>query len=105
MVVRTRLRAVLFPLSLYAFSGAVSSYFVWHAVNGERGLKATVSAKARLRDLQTELSAIQTQTGKMRVKVAAMQPDAIDRDLLEEQARLTLGRIGRNEWIMPIATP
>ena len=39
MVVRRRLRAILFPLCLYCVSGAAGGYFVWHAVNGERGLK------------------------------------------------------------------
>ena len=48
MVIRTRLRAILFPLALYAVSGGVGGYFVWHAINGERGLKTRVAFKARI---------------------------------------------------------
>ena len=56
MVIRTRLRAILFPLALYAVSGGVGGYFVWHAINGERGLKTRVAFKARINDLGKELA-------------------------------------------------
>ena len=36
MVIRTRLRAILFPILLYAVSGTIAGYFVWTAVNGQR---------------------------------------------------------------------
>ena len=55
MVVRRRLRAVLFPLALYCVSGSIGGYFVWHAVNGERGLKTKEDYERKIASLQVEL--------------------------------------------------
>ena len=51
MVVRTRFRSVVIPLVLFLLSGAAGSYFVWHAQNGERGLKAKLAYKAEIAEL------------------------------------------------------
>ncbi len=55
MVVRRRLRAILYPLLLYCVSGAIGGYFVWHAVNGERGLKTREDYERKIASLQGEL--------------------------------------------------
>ncbi len=36
------LRSFVIPLLLYGAAGLVAAYFVWHGVNGQRGLKAGV---------------------------------------------------------------
>ena len=40
MAVRTRARAILFPIVFYLVLGVASGYLVWGASQGERGLKA-----------------------------------------------------------------
>ena len=56
MVVRTRLRNVLFPLVLYGVSGGIGGYFVWHAVNGDLGLKVSDEYEKSIAMLDKQLA-------------------------------------------------
>ena len=105
MVIHTRLRAILFPLALYIVSGSIGSYFVWHAINGERGLKTRVTAKARIAELNIELAALSAEHAKWQKRVTMMQTTSVDRDLLEEEARMALGRLSRNEVVVFLPQP
>ena len=89
MVKRTRFRAILMPLALYCVSGAAVGYFTWHAVNGDRGLKARAEYERRGRE-----------KANWQTRIALMRSDAVDRDLLEEEARHLLGRVGRNDLVI-----
>jgi cell division protein FtsB len=100
MVVRTRLRALLIPLVLYAVSGVVGSYFIWHVRHGQRGLDAKIAFKTELRSLQQELADLKAERTRWDRRVTMMQTDAVDRDLLEEEARLELGRIQKDEMMV-----
>lgn len=87
MVVRTRIRAVMVPLTLYVVSGAVSSYFLYTAKNGERGTKAKIEYKATIAELRTTLTGLQAQRAKWDHRVSLMRSESVDRDLAEEEAR------------------
>jgi len=100
MVVRRRWRAVLFPLVLYAVSGGAASYFVWHAVNGQRGLKAQDEYQARVQAMNAELASLRTERARWQHRVDMMQADAVDRDLLDEEARDVLGRVHKNDLVV-----
>ena len=100
MVIRTRLRAILFPLALYAVSGAIGSYFVWHGWNGERGLKAKVAYKIQIHELEAQLVDLRKEHARWDRRVAQMQADSVDQDLLDQEAHEVLGRIGRNELVV-----
>ena len=100
MVIRTRLRAILIPLVLYAISGAAGSYFIWHVQHGQRGIEAKIAFKAKLRSLEAELAGLRADHAAWDRRVAMMQSDSVDRDLLEEEARLELGRIQKNELVV-----
>ena len=91
MVVRTRIRAVLGPLMLYAIAGAVSAYFIWTANNGERGLKAKLEYKQQIATLRTQLAGLQAERDQWVHRVSLMRSEAVDRDLAGEQARAKLG--------------
>lgn len=105
MVIHTRLRAFLFPLALYIVSGSIGGYFVWHAINGERGLKTRVAYKARIAELKTELAGLFETRAAWERRVGMMQTASVDRDLLEEEARMALGRSSRNEVVIFLASP
>jgi cell division protein FtsB len=91
MVIRTRLRAYLLPFLLYVISGSVVSYFVWHANNGERGLKAKTTYLQQIDDLQAQLSGLKSEHQRWQHRIDMMSGESIDRDLLEEEARIILG--------------
>ena len=100
MVVRTRFRSIVIPFVLFLLSGAAGSYFVWHAQNGERGLKAKLAYKAEIAELTEELEGLMAQRKSWERRISMLQPDQVDRDLLDEEARLLLGRMGKNEILV-----
>ncbi|MFO0466602.1 MAG: FtsB family cell division protein [bacterium] len=80
---------------------AVSGYFAWHAVHGERGLMARdkrpgdiVAARAALQQAEAERDAMER-------RVTGLRGDRLDRDQLEERARSLLNMVGRDEVIVP----
>ncbi len=100
MVIRRRLRAILFPLALYAVSGSVTSYFVWHAVNGQRGLKAKEAYHQQMEELLVEKQALQKEKSALERRLAMMQGESVERELLEEEARKVLGRVHKAEVVI-----
>lgn len=100
MVVRTRLRAILYPLAFYAILGGASGALVWEASNGERGLKAKAEYANQMRDLGAQLEALRAERGGWERRVALMRSDAVDRDLLDEVARSMLDRVGKNDLVV-----
>jgi len=103
MVIRTRLRAILLPLALYAFSGSAVSYFVWHASHGQRGLEAKETYIAQMRDLRAQLADAKAEREAIALQVGQFQTATIDRDLLDEEAHRVLGRAHRNELVVTLA--
>lgn len=100
MVVRTRLRSVLFPLILYLVSGGIGGYFVWHAVNGDRGLKVSGEYEKSIAMLKTQLAATKAESAQWQHRIDLMRGATIDRDLLEEEARATLDRVGKDDLVV-----
>jgi cell division protein FtsB len=100
MVVRTRLRAILFPIAFYVVLGVASGYLVWDAWNGERGLKTKDEYSNQMQTLGAELHALQAERQSWDRRVALMRSDAVDRDLLDEEARAVLDRVGKNDLVV-----
>jgi cell division protein FtsB len=91
------LKGVLVPAVFLAVSG----YFAWHAVHGDRGLMArdkrqgdVVAARAALQQAEAERDAMER-------RVAGLRGDRLDRDQLEERARSLLNMVGRDEVVVP----
>ncbi len=97
MIIRHRIRAILFPVLLLAVSGSVTSYFVWHAVNGQRGTKAKDEYSAQMEVLQVERSQLLKEKASLERRVAMLRGKTVDRELVEEEARLVLGRVHKND--------
>ena len=100
MVVHTRLLAFLFPVFLYCVSGGIGGYFVWHAINGDRGLKVSDEYEKSITMLTSQLATTKADRAQWDHRIALMKGDAIDRDLLEEEARVTLDRVGKNDLVV-----
>jgi cell division protein FtsB len=100
MVVRTRLRSILAPFAFYLVLGVATGYLVWGASNGAHGLKAAEKDAAQAAALETQLSALKDERVRWERKVAALRPENVDRDLLDEEAHLQLDRIGRDEVVI-----
>ena len=104
MVVRTRLRAIFFPLMLYCVAGGIGSYFVWHAINGERGLKTDDEYALKIKQLQAELAVVKADRQHWQHRIDLMRGDTIDRDLLDEEARVLLDRVSKDDLVVFLPT-
>jgi cell division protein FtsB len=100
MVVKTRFRAVLLQLALYGVAGLVVAYFVYHAQNGERGLETQRAMTIQVARLQQELDDLTLTRRDWDRRLAMFRAEAIDRDLLDEQARYVLNRLHRNDVVI-----
>ncbi|GAC1331622.1 MAG: hypothetical protein NVSMB26_10210 [Beijerinckiaceae bacterium] len=100
MVIRTRLRALVLPLVLYSVSGSIASYFVWQALNGERGLKASMEYTKEIGALEKEREGLRTERAQWEHRVGLIRGDEIDRDLLEEEARRILGKVHAHDLVI-----
>jgi len=100
MVIRKRARRILIPLVLYSISAAVVGYFVHHAHSGARGIAARQQFEAQADELTKELEAVKTERADWERRIALLRSDQIDRDLLEERARVMLGRVHRNDLVI-----
>src|SRR5208283_5161013 len=100
MVVRTRLRSIVLPIVFYLALGVASGYLVWGASNGEHGLKAKLQYDAEAETLRVELGALKQEHARWERRVAALGPDSVDRDLLDEEAHTKLDRVARDELLI-----
>ena len=100
MVVKTRLRAILFPIVLYVLSGVTSAYFIQTALNGERGLKTKDEYKQQIYALRQQLDLLKSDRAHWLHRVTLMRSDALDRDLAEEQARLKLDYVDSRDLVI-----
>ena len=100
MVVKTRLRSIGLPILLYLVLGAASGYLVYGASNGEHGLKAKEKYDAEAEVLKTELAALKEERSRWDRRVAALRPESVDRDFLEEEAHTKLDRVAKDEVVI-----
>jgi cell division protein FtsB len=100
MVIRRRLRSFFVPLILYAVSGGVIGYFMHNAKIGERGLDAKQVMKVQIYELSQNLEAAKAEHADWDRRLALMRADQVDRDLLEERARILLGRVHKNDVVI-----
>lgn len=100
MVVRRGLRSFFITLALYLVSSAAVGYFMFHAQHGSRGLEARGGVQESLRAMEDELAGLVAERKSWEQRLALMRDEAVDRDLLEERARASLGRVHRNDVII-----
>ncbi|WP_457796822.1 septum formation initiator family protein [Methylocystis sp. S23] len=94
------LRSLILPLTLYCVAGAVASYFVWHGVNGQRGLKTGEEYEQKLAQLRMERDTLKFQRMQWESRIALIKGENVDADILEEQTRKSLGRVHKNDVVI-----
>lgn len=100
MLLFARVRKVLIPLALHCAAGAASAYFVWHAANGQRGLKTGLEYEKQIADLQGELDKLGSERARWGRRIALVRGEVLDRDILDEEARVILGRAHKYDVII-----
>ena len=84
--IRRRARHVIPPV----LGVCVVIYFVYHAIQGDRGLRAYASLTGEVEHASTILGALNSERYGLEKRVRLLRPDSLDLDLLEERARATL---------------
>ena len=90
MRIRRSVTRVFAAMVLPAVCMAVSAYFGWHAIWGERGVLALEDAQARLGVRQEQLGQLHDRRARLEHRIALLRPGHVDRDLVEELARREL---------------
>ena len=90
MVTRTRLRAVLAALGLYAAAALIIGYFGLSAYTGAHGLKAKQDLAQQQASLTRDLERVKAERIAWEHRVSLLRGDNLDPDMLDERARAML---------------
>jgi cell division protein FtsB len=84
--IKRRLAQVIWPM----LGACVAGYFVYHAVEGDRGILAWMTVNQQIKTAQAELDATDNQRQAMEQSVALLSNSSLDLDMLEERSRVML---------------
>jgi cell division protein FtsB len=93
---RKRLHLVTGPLLGIALTG----YFAYHLVEGDRGLKAWFRLNRELQAGTANLETVRGQRAALELRVSNLRPDHVDPDLLDERIRATLNLVSPDDIVI-----
>jgi cell division protein FtsB len=96
--IRKRVKTVAGPMLGLALTG----YFGYHLVEGDRGLRAWVRLSQELRQAKEQLASVSAERAELQHRVRHMRPDHVDPDLLESQIRKTLDVLRPDEIVIAL---
>lgn len=100
MVVFREMRRHARVLIAPVFGIAATGYFVYHTIEGDRGVGAWVRINHELGVAQDNLDAVTKQREALDHRVRDMRPDHVDPDLLDEEVRKNLEMAQPNEIVI-----
>jgi cell division protein FtsB len=100
---RRHARHVVGPLLGMALTG----YFLYNLIEGDRGFNAWMRLSRELKAEQTNLAELRAERAALALKVANLRPEHLDPDLLDERVRAVLNFIAPGEVVImrPHAAP
>ena len=93
---RRRTRFIVGPILGIALTG----YFAYHLVEGDRGLNAWLRLNREIRTATANLDALRAQRATLDLKVSELRPDHVDPDLLDERIRATLNLVSPDDIVI-----
>ena len=90
MVSRSRLKAVMTGLALYAIATALIAYFGVNAYTGRYGLNARQELDQEIVQLTAELARLKSERAAAEHRVSSLGSDRLDPDMLDERTRYQL---------------
>ena len=93
---RRRGRHVIGP----TFGALVVGYFLFHAVQGDRGILAWAELKQEVAEAEQTLDRLTKARRKLDSRVKLLRSGNLDRDLLDERARIVSGLANRDEIVI-----
>lgn len=94
--IRRRSRAAAVPV----LCASAIAYFGYHLAEGERGLRAYGRLVVEIEEARADLTAVSQERRRLEHRVSLLKPDALDLDMLEEQAQRQLGLAHRDDVVV-----
>jgi cell division protein FtsB len=91
-------RQIVVPL----MGAAMMVYFGYHAVQGDRGLIAWWNLRYEIEKTNYDLAEVTADKQTLEHRVSLLRPASLDRDMLEERARLMVGSVSPDDTIVPM---
>src|ERR1700749_1754373 len=101
MRIRRSVTRVFAAMVLPAICGAVSAYFGYYAIWGERGVLAFEDTEAQLGIRQEQLAQGRDQPARLEHRIQLMTPGEFDPDMVEELSRTQLMNGAPNQVAVP----
>ena len=98
---KRRARHIVAPV----LGAAVVGYFAYHAVQGDRGIKAYLELKQDAEHLRQDVAHLSDKRFVLENRVARLRPDGLDLDLLEERAREQFNLVQPDEAVILLKKP
>lgn len=76
------------------------AYFIYHAIQGDRGVLSWIRLSQDLERLETKHSALVSERQALEEKVQGLRPESINPDLLDFQVRKQLGYTHPHEVVI-----
>lgn len=92
---RRRTRDAIGPVLGFCIVG----YFVYHSLEGDRGLFALVRLSEQIQDSRAQLEELSAERKALERRVGNLRSEHLDPDMLDERARLILN-LGRPDEIV-----
>jgi len=100
MVSRSRLKAIMTGLALYAIAAAMIAYFGVNAYTGRYGLTARQELDQEIVQLTNELARLKTERQAAEQRVSSLRSDRVDPDMLDERARYQLDYVHPRDLVV-----
>jgi cell division protein FtsB len=94
--IRRRARFLVGPL----LGAALTSYFAYHTIEGDRGLRAWRDINQQMRMAKDQLATVEAERDALEHKVAGLNPNHVDPDLLDQQIRSQLDLVSPDDIIL-----
>ena len=82
------------------FGGILVAYFLFHMVQGERGLFAWVQLNQQIDQKERENKNLLAERVAWENKIKLMRTESLDADLLDERVRLMMGFSNKDEAVI-----
>jgi len=79
---------------------SIIGYFIYHSIQGDRGILAWVQLQEQLANAVCQLNQIIEERKALEEIVQDLRPESMNRDLLDQQVRLQLGYAHPKEIII-----
>lgn len=100
MAVLNEIRDRIRQVAPQVLAACVVAYFVFHAIQGDRGLLAYLQLTQQLQETEVVAEELSEKKSAWEHKVSLLKPGSLDPDMLEERARSVLNYFRDDEVVI-----